>query len=338
MGNQTVNNQNSTKYDVAIIGAGLAGSLCAHLIAQSGLTVCVIDKSRGTGGRASSKKLDDGTSCDLGTPFIHASHASSLALMEGLVDDKVAAPWQQLNTKDTQAFVGIPKMSAITRHWLGNAPFISNTRVHHLEQITQASGSHKQWLLRDDKYQAVVVAEKVIITAPAPQAAMILATHTDLAILLLRANQACQSSQAQWAMWLETPISDLNALIAPHNSPICRMLKDNHKPMRDSAKLDRWVIQTSPEWTKQYLDADKALVASTLIQAFSTLTEQRVIQHGEAHRWLLSRFNENKGNNAFAWDIENNIGLAGDWLCQGDAEGALLSALALCHFLERSHF
>lgn len=329
MNTATSNQTHTPIFDIAIVGAGLAGSLCAHLLSQSGQTVCIIDKSRGSGGRASSKRLEGDISCDLGTPYIVAKHPDTLALLKQLTKEHIAAPWKQLSKAGSQAFVGVPKMSAITRHWVQNANFITSTRIHHLEQITQQGDDQPSWLLRDDKYQPVVIAKKIIIAAPAPQAASILASHEKLAVLLLRANQASASYESQWAMWLETEPCDLNALIEPKDSPIKRMIKDNYKPMRHSEKIDRWVIQTNPRWTKQYLDSDKEWITQTLLQAFAEITEHRVLKHSDPHRWFLSRFPENKGNNPFAWSPEHNIGLIGDWLCQGDAEGALLSAMSL---------
>jgi len=330
----TASKAHTPTFDVAIIGAGLAGSLCAHLLSQSGQTVCVIDKSRGSGGRASSKQLEDDISCDLGAPYIYAKHADTLALLEELTKEHIAAPWKQLSTIKAKAFVGVPKMSAITRHWLKNTTFINNVRIHHLDQTPQDKNDQTYWLLRDDNYQPVVIANKIIITAPAPQAAAILATNDKLAVLLLKANQACARYQSQWAMWLETETSDLNALIEPQHSSIARMIKDNYKPMRNSDKVDRWVIQTNPDWSKQHLDEDKEWITQSLLQAFSEQTEQRVLRHGEPHRWFLSRFPENKGNNNYAWAPEHNVGLAGDWLYQGDAEGALLSAMSLINWIK----
>lgn len=323
-------------FDIVIIGAGLAGSLCAHLLSQSGQSVCIIDKSRGSGGRASSKRLEGDVSCDLGTPYIVAAHPDSLNICKQLTEEGAAATWKQLSNTSSQAFVGVPKMSAITRHWIKNANFITSIRIHHLDQITQQGDDQASWLLRDDKYQPVAIAKKIIITAPAPQVASILASHEKLAVLLLRANQASASYQSQWAIWLETEQCDLNALIEPKNSLIKRMMKDNYKPMRHGTEVDRWVIQTDPNWTKQHLDCDKEWISQTVLRAFSDITEHRVLKHGEPHRWFLSRFTENKGNKPFAWSPEHNVGLAGDWLCQGDAEGALLSALSLVNHINDS--
>ncbi|UTW00505.1 NAD(P)-binding protein [Marinomonas rhizomae] len=336
MNTLTASQVHTPTFDIAIIGAGLAGSLCAHLLSQSGQSVCIIDKSRGSGGRASSKRLDGDISCDLGTPYVVAKHPDTLALFAQLMEEHIVAPWKQLSNMGSQAFVGVPKMSAITRHWIQNAKFITSTRIHHLDQISQQGDDQSSWLLRDDKYQPVVIAKKIIVAAPAPQAASILASHDNLAVLLLRANQASASYLSQWAMWLETEQCDLNALIEPKNSLIKRMIKDNYKPMRHNEKVDRWVIQTEPNWTKQNLDSDKEWISQTLLQAFAEITEHRVLKHGEPHRWFLSRFTENKGNKCFVWSPEHNVGLAGDWLCQGDAEGALLSALSLVNHMKDS--
>lgn len=334
--NTSTNSIQIPSFDIAIIGAGLAGSLCAHLLTQSGLTVCVIEKSRGSGGRAGSKRLDDDIRCDLGTPFISAKNKATQTLLDSLIKENIAAVWKQCSIDASQAFVGVPTMSAITRHWLSNATLITNTRIHHLQHLQDEIGEQTQWLLRDDRYQPVVSAKKIIITAPAPQAAALLSTNEKLAVLLLRANQACTDYQSQWAMWLETETSDLNALIEPNNTPLARIIKDNYKPMRNSDKVDRWVIQATNEWTQQHLDHDKVWITKRLLQAFSELTEQRVLKHGEPHRWFLSRFSENKGNNHCAWAPEHHVGLAGDWLCQGDAEGALLSAIALTNLIKNA--
>jgi predicted NAD/FAD-dependent oxidoreductase len=323
----------TSTFDIAIVGAGLAGSLSAHLLSKSGYKVCVIEKSRGSGGRASSKRITDKVHCDLGAPFIYAHHPESEEILEELVKENVAAPWKQLSKADAQAFVGIPKMSSITRYWLTKATLITETRIHHIEQVNDENGQ-LLWLLRDDKYQVIVRAKKIIITAPAPQAAMILATQADLAVLLLRASQASKFYQSQWAMWVETKSSDLSALIDLDNSPILRMIKDNYKPMRNGDEIDRWVIQASAEWTNEHLDVDKKQITQELLQTFSQYTEQRALKHGEPHRWLLSRFLENGGNKPFVWSSEYNIGLAGDWLFQGDAEGALLSALFLTNAIK----
>ena len=45
-------------HDVAVIGAGLSGLSAARHLAQSGLDVVVLEKSRGVGGRAATRRMD----------------------------------------------------------------------------------------------------------------------------------------------------------------------------------------------------------------------------------------------------------------------------------------
>ena len=43
---------------VAVVGAGIAGASCAHALSHSGHAVQVFDKSRGAGGRMSTRLAD----------------------------------------------------------------------------------------------------------------------------------------------------------------------------------------------------------------------------------------------------------------------------------------
>ncbi|MCB5160897.1 NAD(P)/FAD-dependent oxidoreductase [Marinomonas algarum] len=332
--------QHPPLFDVAIIGAGLAGSLCAHLLSETGLSVCVIDKSRGSGGRASSKRINDEVSCDLGATYVKTTHPEILSLFKSLEAKNIAARWDLVSTDQTPTFVGTPKMSSIARHWLGDTHFMTNTKVHHLDQVnltTPDNADSVAWQIRNDKYQTVAIAKKIVLTAPAPQTAAILSTHSTLSEPLQITNQACAGYQSQWAMWLETAPSQQSAFITPVDSPLKKLLKDSDKPMRHKESVERWVLQATPEWSKHFLDQDKATTADALVQAFQAITALPVLRHGEPHRWFLSRFTGHKNATAGVWYPAQNLGLAGDWLCQGNAEGALLSALSVIEQMQLNH-
>lgn len=46
-------------FDVAIIGAGMSGLICAQELQQAGYRVVVVEKSRGLGGRVTTRRLQD---------------------------------------------------------------------------------------------------------------------------------------------------------------------------------------------------------------------------------------------------------------------------------------
>ena len=46
--------------NIIIIGAGIAGLMCAQRLTKSGLSVSIFDKSRGVGGRVGTRRIDNG--------------------------------------------------------------------------------------------------------------------------------------------------------------------------------------------------------------------------------------------------------------------------------------
>ncbi len=58
--------------DIAIIGAGMAGLICAQRLTEAGYSVLVVEKSRGLGGRLATRRLY-GTWADHGGLLFEAS-------------------------------------------------------------------------------------------------------------------------------------------------------------------------------------------------------------------------------------------------------------------------
>lgn len=297
---------------IAIIGAGLAGAAFSYFAQQQNISCLVIEKSRGTGGRAGSKHLEQG-SVDLGASIISFGDEELTDLRETLLKDHVIERWQS-------AYVGVPKMSAIARYLLQDTPLLTNTKAHHIER------QGKGWLIRDDTYQPICHAEHVVLATPAIQSAMLLASVPNSGALLQFANQAGSQTQPQWAMWVTTKATE-HAPLLPCQHPVLEsIIKDSDKPHRIASDLETWVIQASPQWSKDHLDMPKSHVLTHLVSAFSEVTGEEVLDAGEPHRWLLGRQAMALAPRPFMWDSTLNIGLIGDWLCQGDAEGAMLSA------------
>ena len=68
---------------VAVVGAGITGCLLTHLLGSASLDsksidVSVFEKSRGCGGRASTKQTEFGQ-CDLGATIVPAQKADFIA-------------------------------------------------------------------------------------------------------------------------------------------------------------------------------------------------------------------------------------------------------------------
>ena len=332
----SLNTKNTTStYDVAIIGAGIAGSLCANLLNNAGYKVCVLEKSRGTGGRVGSKRRDNKQGCDLGAPYIRAAQTTTQAILASLEEIGVASKWSPEPLKTTknnaQLYVGNPTMSAITRHWLESIDLISNTRIHYIERLQ--NGNETGWLLHNNQLTKSFFAKYIVIATPAPQAAILLANTLDTKSLLRKTAQAGQTYEAQWAMWVETDKTPLPSIVEVKNSPLSRLIKDNDKPNRDNQYHDVWVLQSTPEWAQQNLNNDDQDITNQLLGAFEEHTKLKPKCYGEPHRWLLSRSQAINENTPYLWHQFQALRLIEDSHSQGDAEGAILSASALSDHL-----
>jgi predicted NAD/FAD-dependent oxidoreductase len=66
--------------DVLIVGAGVAGLSCAKVLASAGKKVCVVERSRGVGGRCATRRID-GQPVDHGLAFLHGKSPELLAAL-----------------------------------------------------------------------------------------------------------------------------------------------------------------------------------------------------------------------------------------------------------------
>jgi monoamine oxidase len=67
-------------FDVLIIGAGIAGLVCARTLAESGRRVCVVEASDRIGGRIFTRRVDDQI-VELGAEFVHGRPPELLTLI-----------------------------------------------------------------------------------------------------------------------------------------------------------------------------------------------------------------------------------------------------------------
>ena len=112
--------------DVAVIGAGLSGLMCARLLTQAGNRVRVFDKARGPGGRMATRRRGD-LRFDHGAQYFTARDPRFRRLIDQWRADKLVARWPgtvaevrdghiEIKDDSTERWVGVPSMSVICRH------------------------------------------------------------------------------------------------------------------------------------------------------------------------------------------------------------------------------
>jgi predicted NAD/FAD-dependent oxidoreductase len=216
-------------------------------------------------------------------------------------------------------WVGAPRMNALPK------AMANGLNVQLGRRVAKISGAVGELTLRFENGSTAGPFDRVICTAPAPQAADILPTRSPLQAILADVRMhACFALMVGWPEpfdpgWDSLRDSDL---------PISWMARNSSKPGRDET-VSTLVIHAAPKWSDDHAEADRDWVQNTMLDAASTLCGRQLNQapHIALHRWLYAYANEGVGQDCLI-DPALGVILAGDWCVGGRVEGAYLSGRA----------
>ncbi|MEX2333571.1 MAG: FAD-dependent oxidoreductase [Pseudohongiella sp.] len=319
---------------IAVVGAGIAGLSCAAQLENLGMRVSVFDKSRGTGGRMSTRRGDD-WQADHGAQYFTARHPLFMAELERWQRAGVAGLWQTTvavlgegspHRRDNtpSRYVGIPRMSSPAR-WLANELGMTTSA-----RVTELSRHEHRWQLRfDETTPAHEALEKtrydaVVLAIPSAQAASLTQAHCNRMTALCEASDMLPCWAAMLSFSTPVPLPFDAAFV--NAGPLRWIARDNSKPGRPDCET--WVLHASTSWSGQHLEDNTDAVMDALTQAFTALGGPAPVSV-TAHRWRYSEPVSSPQPEVCAWDAALKLGLCGDWLNGGRVEGAWLSGHAL---------
>ncbi|GAB4192529.1 MAG: NAD(P)/FAD-dependent oxidoreductase [Wenzhouxiangellaceae bacterium] len=314
---------------VAIIGAGLSALSAARWLAQTGCNVALFEKSRGPGGRLSTRRESWGQ-FDQGAQYFTARDHRFLTQLEHWRERGVVAPWAfepmvwkqgelSASPDRQQRWVGIPGMSALSRD------LASGLHIHSQLRIVALRQQRQQWWLHDHHGQQHGPYDGVLISAPAAQTADLLPDDCPLRRDVSRISmQPCWSVTLAYAQALAQPW--VQGVFCQH--PVVRWVAGNNsKPGRPPAP-HTWVLHLQPAWSRQHLQrppAEIAQLARQILGEILNCTPPRE-QHHYVHRWRYAQ-PVNDDRLAQLVDASGKLGVCGDWTEGGRVEGAYLSGL-----------
>ncbi len=313
-----------TQEYIAVIGAGLAGAVVSNRLTQAGHKVTVFEKSRGSGGRMASCRLPD-TSCDLGAPWIEPV---SEAFRQWLLTQPGVTAWMPESTDfnglpiQKKVYLTRPRQSSLTRHLLANAEFKTQVRVGQL----RASGGHGI-ALWDEQGNSLGGYDKVIVTAPAPQALPLLQSEPEIHYALNRVG-----TRPCWVMLVACPAdaSPTHDLIEGEHPVFSRIICESSKTgSTTAAQLTIWRLEANPHWSAEHIECSPQTIAQKLTDAFSqTSLAPSSVEVLRVHRWLYcTHIHPRPGD--FYFNPASGVGACGDWFGEQGVESAWQSASAL---------
>jgi len=317
----------------AVIGAGLSGLACASELARYSIPVSVFEKSRGPGGRTSTRRVDalgDLADFDHGAQYFTAREPEFVRFIEdwrmrGLVDEwagrivSVDAERVTDASGRTRRLVGVPGMSAVCHHLAARLDIRYGRGIQCVRETSDG------WELLDPQAQSVGCFDVVISTAPAPQTSAILEpVAPDLS---LRA--ATVQMQPCWALMVafDTHLDVAYEGAFVNDGPLSWIARTSSKPLR-SPRPDRWVIHANPGWSAAHLEEAPADTADLLLEAFFAALRVAPVAPTwfQAHRWRYASA-LNPLAEGFLFDADLRIGACGDWANGNRVEGAFLSGI-----------
>ena len=327
---------------VAIIGSGLAGLTAAILLRQQGYEPTLFEKSRGPGGRLAAKRIEGG-SVDVGAQYFTIRNPEFQRFLDTHAGADSYARWKGSFAYQTSGghwepfpnenrYVGLPRMTGISRALSENLDLRTQTRIQSLEPVSTG------WNLVSTNNEHFGPFERVVITVPPAQARDLLeASH--LPHLASHLTQPVQHVQPCWALAAHFPESPFKRFdgMRVRSDILSWVANNSSKPGREIAGDGAgqwWVLHATSAWSHTNQDLPPEQAAGEMVREFLEITgSDRHPDDLVTHRWLYAKSTDTQTPGHF-WFAQDRIGLAGDWLGGGRVEGAFNSAAGLVQAME----
>ncbi len=260
---------------IAIIGAGMSGLTAAHTLTKHGYSVIIYEKSRGVGGRVTTRRVDDWR-IDHGAQVINMPDEATTALLRrNPMPIRLTAPVWVFDQHNTIS-PGNPDTNALPR-WCWHDGIVTPARalatgldirtqvtVHHIEPH---NGGYR---LFNDDGQRIGRADAVVLTPPAPQTAAILANSllpADLAgtlhdLLAAASYRPCLSVAFAYRRQVGVPWYALVNTDRQHT--VAWLACEHNKPGHAPEGYSLIIAQLAPDYSRAHWDdATKGMYGST---------------------------------------------------------------------------
>lgn len=317
--------------DVAIIGAGIAGLTCAKKLVDNGINVTLFEKSRGVGGRMSTRRTPDQERFDHGAQYFTARDERFKAVVDTWLRADVVAPWNgrfvklsdgeiSVEDRNTTRYVGVPGMSSVCRHMATGLQIYLNTKVLPPER------RGTRWHLRCQDQIDRGEFDCVISSAPASQTAGLLCAASELqheadSVIM----HGCWAAMLSFDRPLKLGFE--GAFI--EKSPLAWIACNSSKPRRDHGS-ETWVLHGAPDWSEEHMGDSPEHTLDKLTTAFFKATGQEHVRpnFSTCHRWRYA-IPASPLDTPYLFEPALRLGACGDWCGGPRVEGAFLSGMAM---------
>lgn len=296
---------------IAIIGGGLSGASLYSFLKQQKNEVMIFEKSRGAGGRCSTRYIDENL-IDHGTPYFQASDNNFISFCEEKTKENILR-------KEKEEYYPINGMNKLCSSLIDKEYFHTKTKIVSAKKIDE------KWLLKDDQNNEYKEFDSLILTIPAPQI-----LQMDIGLdesIKEQLKSVTYDSIATLMVYAHT----LQNLMNP------KLLKDSSfkKIIDNSSKYNypnfsSYVLHLSEKTTALENITTKEDVERVILKKVLQSTGIRLTDdfHLVPHFWKYA-FVSNSLESDYIFDQNLSLGICGDYFGGNDLESAYLSAKRL---------
>ena len=325
------------KLKTVVIGAGIAGLTAARALRRAGENVLVLEKSRGLGGRAATRRLH-GHRLDHGAQYFTVRDERFQTQVEQWLDEGQLKVWSEgfhtLKDEGLEApsdghprYVFPAGMNTIGKLLGAELEIQTQTKVERV--VREGEG----WRLELEG-DSPITAERVLINVPAPQA-LTLCRDAELSQETVNALQEVKFApcftlmagyQRQDLEWRGVTIKDEEV-----SKTISWVSRDSSKRAESSEEMT-FVVNASPDFSEKYLEGDREVIREEMLAAAATALGEWIAapKWTDMQRWLYSMVTEPYSE---PYLQEDSLLFCGDWCGGAKVEAAYLSGLEVSEVL-----
>lgn len=326
-----------TTWDTVIVGAGMSGLVAAKELTSAGLTVLVIDKGRGVGGRMAYRRIGEAI-FDHGAQYISARSEFFQQLMNEWQEKGAVCVWSHGFPDipgEHPRWRGSPHMRAIPALLTNNLAIVTNTKVWKIEKDAGL------WLLSiengDKESSDKISCKSLIMTAPVPQTLDLLSSETHEIASDLR--EQLEQLQYHRCFAVMAVLDGPSGIPAPgvknFSQGSIAWMADSQ--LKGISPVPCVTLHASHEFSLARWEEDRQATAKILLEQAAPWLSSKVIDF-QIHGWRFSK-PASTYHQPFALVHEQPfLAIAGDAFGGPNVEGAATSGHAVASHLRQKFF
>ena len=318
--------------DIAIIGTGFSAATLSYFIKKD---LDFYEKSRGAGGRCSTRRVEDVGLFDHGLQYIKNPNPefkeilSDCSIWKG--NFKIFENNQLKNDADKERIIHENGNNLLVKNLFKNKNIFVNKELKSIEK----KSDHLKLTFKDETQEHY---KTVIITAPFQQAYNLTKQFTEN--FFSNFNFSMQPNLTVMVAFNKSLKLDLSAITFENDDVLGFAANENTKKKNLINKdLELWTIQSSLKYSvkniKEYRN-NKQFLIDEILKNFSNKLKINIskeqIHYSDIHGWLYA-YNLNTSSPNCYWDSHLRLGICGDWFSGGNAENAFFNAKKLANLI-----